>query len=233
MLSAMTATPLPDLRRELAEICRMLAARGLLIGTAGNVSSRSGDHVVITPTGADLGDIEADDLCVLTLDGTQVGGALAPTSELDLHLRCYRDLDIGALVHTHAPKSTAVACAETVLPVFHYQQLLLGGDTPVVPFHPFGTPELAESTVRALRGKQAALLANHGAVTIGASLAKAVDNALLLEWACAVFLDARILGGPRLLDDEQQAAVIRAALTRGYGTTRPAETGNPVEQEQQ
>ncbi|MEU1550957.1 class II aldolase/adducin family protein, partial [Nocardia sp. NPDC005745] len=223
----MTAITLPEQRRELAEVCRMLSAKGLLIGTSGNVSSRFADQVVITPTGAELAGIDADDLCVLTLDGTQIAGALAPTSEVDLHLGCYRELGTGAVVHTHAPKSVAVACAETHLPVFHYQQLLLGGDTHVVPFHPFGTPGLAESTVRALRGKQAALLANHGAVTIGASLGQAADHALLLEWACAIYLDTRRLGGPRLLDDEQQAAVIRAATARGYGATRPAQIDNP------
>lgn len=204
---------------EVVAACHRLAAEGLLIGTAGNVSMRSGDLVAITATGVVLGAATPEDITVVDLDGRVVAGTLAPTSELELHLGVYRQLHAGAVVHTHAPVSTALSCVLSELPVIHYQMLLLGGAVRVVPFHAFGTPELAAAVLDGLDGKLAALMANHGAVTHAATLDGAVENALLLEWACTVYRDAAALGAPRTLDDAQQAAVVEAALRRGYGRT--------------
>ena len=99
-----------------------------------------------------------------------------PTSELSLHLGVYADTDTAAVVHTHAPWSTAVACVLDELPVLHYQQLLLGGAVRVAPYATFGTPELAAIVREALAGRQAALMANHGSVAVGASLDAAVGQ---------------------------------------------------------
>jgi L-fuculose-phosphate aldolase len=115
-----------------------------------------------------------------------------------------------------------VGCVVDVLPCVHYQMLLLGGDVRVAPYATFGTPELAANVHAALDGRTAALMANHGAVTYADELAKAVELALLLEWACTVYWRAAVLGTPRALDAEAQAAVIDAAIQRGYGTSRPA-----------
>jgi L-fuculose-phosphate aldolase len=123
-------------------------------------------------------------------------------------------------VHTHAPYSTAVACVLVELPVLHYQQLLLGGEVRVAPYATFGTPELAAGVLAALDGRQAALMANHGSVAVGATLDKAVENALLLEWLAALHHRASALGTPRMLTEEQQADVITRALKRNYGTTQ-------------
>ncbi|WP_330256343.1 class II aldolase/adducin family protein [Nocardia sp. NBC_00565] len=217
----------PIERAEVAAACLRLAEQGLLIGTAGNVSLRFGDLVAITATGAVLAEVCADDVTVVDLAGTVVAGRYAPTSELGLHLDVYRAYATQAIVHTHAPKSTAIACVLDELPVIHYQQLLLGGSTKVAPFHPFGTAELADAVREALRGRQSALLANHGAVTLGMSMDKAVESALLLEWACALYLDAMALGTPRELSARQQAAVVEVALRTGYGTRKPLEKDTP------
>ncbi|WP_019931051.1 class II aldolase/adducin family protein [Nocardia sp. BMG111209] len=207
-------------RAEVAATCRALAAAGLLIGTAGNVSVRAGDLIAVTATGTVLAELTADEVTVVDPDGTVVSGRLAPTSELALHLGIYREFPVGAVVHTHAPRSTAVGLVCDELPVIHYQQLPLGGATPVVPFFPFGTPELAAAVRDALTGRQAALLANHGAVSIGATLRRAVEHTELLEWACGIYLDAHTIGTPRALSAEQQDAV-RAVIARtGYGTTK-------------
>ena len=123
------------------------------------------------------------------------------------------------MVHTHAPYSTAVACVLDELPVLHYQQLLLGGAVRVAPYATFGTPELAAAVREALAGRQAALMANHGSVAVGGSLDAAVENALLLEWLAALHHRASALGTPRVLTAEEQDEVVRAALSRGYGTT--------------
>lgn len=208
-------------RAAVADACRRLGAEGLLIGTAGNVSVRVEDRVAITATGAVLATLTPDQVTVVDLHGKVVTGDLRPTSELDLHLGVYRRHGAGAVVHTHAPMATAVSCVLDELPCIHYQLLALGGTVRVAPYATFGTPELAESVLVALEGRSAALMANHGAVTHAATLDKAVENALLLEWACGVYRDAAAMGRPRVLDEQQQLAVIEAAIARDYGTTHP------------
>ena len=129
-----------------------------------------------------------------------------------------------AVVHTHAPQATAVSCVRDSLPVIHYQQILLGGEIKVAPYATFGSQALADHVVEALRDKSAALMANHGAISLGATLANAIDNALLLEWCCRLFRDASVLGQPRTLDEAQQAQVVDAAIARRYGTPQPIDT---------
>jgi len=219
----MQSTPeLDEQRGAIAAACRRLAADGLVIGTAGNVSTRVDDLVAITATGAAFETMTAEQVSVVDLTGRVVLGELAPTSELELHLGIYRDFAAGSVVHTHAPMATAVGCVVDVLPCVHYQMLLLGGEVRVAPYATFGTPELAANVHAALQGRTAALMANHGAVTYGGDLDKAIELALLLEWACTVYWRAAALGAPRALDTEAQAAVIEVALQRGYGSSRPA-----------
>ena len=208
-------------REQVAAASRRLAAERLVLGTAGNVSARGdGDLVAITPTGAVLEDLEAEQVSVVDMDGNLVDGELEPTSELDLHLGVYRRYGAGAVVHTHAPWATAIACARDELPCVHYQMLLLGGSVRVAPYRTFGTPELAEAVLDALDGRTAALMANHGALNYAQDLAAAVDAALLLEWACEVYWRASALGEPRTLGEDERQAVIEAAASRGYGSTR-------------
>lgn len=209
-----------ELRSAVAAASRRLAAEGLLIGTAGNVSAREGDLVAVTATGVVLATCEPADITLVSLHGSLVEGALAPTSELDLHLGVYADTSAAAVVHTHAPFCTAVACVLDELPVLHYQQLLLGGPIRVAPYATFGTAELAAHVRDALVDRQAALMANHGSVTVGASLEQAVENALLLEWLAQLHHRASALGTPRPLTGDQQVAVIEAAIRRSYGTTQ-------------
>ncbi len=164
------------IRAAVADAARALASEGLLVGTAGNVSARDGDRVAVTGTGVVLADCTPDDVTEVSLAGDVLGGALVPTSELDLHLAVYAATGAGAVVHTHAPYSTAVACVLDELPVLHYQQLLLGGAIPVAPYATFGTAALAASVVAALEGRQAALMANHGSVAVGGTLDQAVEQ---------------------------------------------------------
>jgi len=214
---------LERLRAEVATACRRLAANGLVMGTAGNVSARGDDRVAISPTGAALGELTGEQVTVVDLDGEVVGGELAPTSELGLHLGVYRRYDAGAVVHTHAPMATALSCVLDELPCVHYQMLLLGGTVRVAPYATFGTPELAEGVLDALEGRTGALMANHGALTYGPDLARAVDATELLEWACEIYWRAAALGNPRALDHGQRQSVVEAAVRRGYGATRRLE----------
>jgi L-fuculose-phosphate aldolase len=207
-------------RERVAAAARRLAADGLVTGTAGNVSALAGELVVVTPTGARLEDVTAEQVAVIGLDGRQVAGDLAATSELELHLGIYRRLDAGAVVHSHARFATAVACVLDELPVVHYQMLALGGPVRVAPYATFGTPELAEATLDALEGRTAALMASHGAISHGAGLDQAVEHTRLLEWGCELYWRAAAIGTPRALDSEQRQAVIDAVIARGYGATQ-------------
>jgi L-fuculose-phosphate aldolase len=212
-------------REAVAAAARRLAAGGLVLGTAGNVSARAGASVAVTPSGARLAELEAPQVGVVDLDGRLNWGELEPTTELDLHLGVYRRYDAGAVVHTHAPMATALSCVIDELPCVHYQMLLLGGPVRVAPYATFGSPELAAATLDALDGRTAVLMANHGALVYAADPPAAVDASLLLEWACELYWRAAALGTPRSLNADARAAVVAAAVERGYGAPRRADRG--------
>jgi len=209
-------------RAALVETCHRAAALGLVSGTSGNLSARVGELVAITATGCVLGEATIEHVVVVDRSGRLRDGHLEPTSELGLHLAVYDSSDAGAVVHTHAPVSTALSTALEEMPCIHYQQLALGGTIRVAPYATFGTEALAEGVAAALEGRSAALMANHGSVAVGATPAGAFDNARLLEWLCTVYRDASIVGTPRALSADEQADVVRAVIERDYGVTRPA-----------
>jgi L-fuculose-phosphate aldolase len=205
-------------RERVAAVARRLADDGLVLGTAGNVSERAGDLVAVTPTGANLAELDADQVVVVTVDGAPAYGDLAATSELELHLGIYRRYGAGGVVHAHSPISTALACVLDELPLIHYQMLALGGPIRVAPYVTFGTAELAELTLAALEGRTAALMANHGMIAHGADVMAALDSARLLEWASELYWRAAAVGPPRTLDSGQAQAFVEAVTARSYGT---------------
>ncbi|HVT21464.1 MAG TPA: class II aldolase/adducin family protein [Mycobacteriales bacterium] len=209
-------------RAQLASACHRVAAKGLVTGTAGNLSIRADDHVVITPTGGVLEELTPEMMTVIDFDGEIVEGDLAPTSETELHLLVYKSSFAKAVAHAHGLASTAVACTHDELPVIHYSQLMLGGSVRTAPYATFGSPELAKNVVAALEGKTAALMANHGSVAHGHTIAAACDTLEMLEWSCELYARALNLGTPKLLTDEDLQKVIEAAMKRGYGTTKKA-----------
>ena len=217
--------PFVEARAAIVEAGRMLARSGLVVGMAGNVSVRAGELVAVTPMGARLRSLRADEIAIVDIDGRLVDGPLAPSSELPLHLAVYRGYDAGAVVHTHPPLGTAVACVVDELPCIHYTLLTLGGAVRVARYATFGTDDLAESVVEALEGRSAALLGGHGAVTYGDDLASALDATELLEWACGVYVHACAIGTPRVLDAEDRAAVAAAFASYGYGSARDSAGG--------
>jgi L-fuculose-phosphate aldolase len=214
---------LDELRAAVAAASRQLAADGLVHATAGNVSAVAGEHIAITPTGARLERLRAQDITVLDRSGAVLEG-VEPTSEVELHLGAIERLGAGAVVHAHAPFATALSCVlEGEVPCVHYEMLMLGGPVRVAPYETFATPALAAAAVEALDGRTAALLANHGTIAFGADLDAAVRATELLEWAATVYWRAAQLGTPRALDEQQRQAVIDVAVARNYGTTQPAE----------
>jgi L-fuculose-phosphate aldolase len=208
-------------REQVAAASRRLAQEGLVLGTAGNVSARVGDRVAISPTGAQLAQLEAEQVTIVDLEGTVVDGDLAPTSELDLHLGVYRRENWpAAVVHTHAPMATALSCVLDELPCVHYSMLAFGGAVRVAPYETFGSPELAHGTLDALAGRTVALMQNHGAIACSATPDAAVDLSLMLEWACSVYWHAAQIGSPRVLGQTELEAVVQTVVERGYGTTQ-------------
>lgn len=210
-------------REEIVRTCRELAAAGLVVGTAGNVSVRTDELVAVTPSGVDYARLSATDIGVHRLDGTPVEAPLAPTSELPMHLAVYRAAGPGAgsgaaIVHTHSVAATAVSTLTDELPAVHYYVAMFGGPVRVAAYATYGTGELARNVVRALDERTACLMANHGAVTTGPDLKTACDRSRYLEWLCDVYLRAAAAGRPRLLPAAEIASV--AARLASYGQPR-------------
>ena len=216
---------MPERERELvAAAARRLGELGLAPGTAGNVSARAGGRIAVTPTGAVLERVSADQVAIVDLDGRLHDGPHGPTSELALHLGVYRRYGAGAVVHAHPPVATALACVLNELPAVHYQMVALGGSVRVARYATFGTDELAAATLDGLEGRTAALMANHGALTYGDDLDQALARMELLEWACEIYWRASALGTPRILDERRLDQVREQLSVRRYG-----ELGSPTE----
>ncbi|MBA4859844.1 class II aldolase/adducin family protein [Streptomyces sp. PSKA54] len=205
---------------ELVATARRTVTDGLVVGTSGNVSVRVGGTVLVTPSGVPYDRLTAQDAVAVDLDGKQLLGDLAPTSELPMHLAIYRSTGAGAVVHTHAVHATAVSTLVPELPLIHYMAAALGGPVRVARYALYGTDELAENMLRALEDRTGCLLQNHGTVTYGATLDQAYDRTAQLEWMCRVWLTASALPGrsPTLLSRDQLREV--EEKLRGYGQPR-------------
>jgi L-fuculose-phosphate aldolase len=203
-------------RQQVVEACQFLSHSGLVVGTAGNVSIRVDDLVVISPSGVDYEAMSPRDVGIHDLEGNAVDAVLAPSSELALHLAVYGSSEHSAVVHTHAPASTALSTVVDEVPASHYYSALFGGAIRVAPYATFGTQQLADNVTAALRDRAAALMGNHGAVLAGAALPKVLNLVPYLEYVCDVQLRAMASGAPvRVLDAEEIADV--ASLLAGYG----------------
>ncbi|RAX22008.1 MULTISPECIES: class II aldolase/adducin family protein [unclassified Actinomyces] len=214
-------------REQIAEACAHLSADGLVVGTAGNLSVREGDLLAITPSGLPYEDIRPDLIAVVEYaTGRQVEGPLKPASELDLHLTTMHSTGLDAVVHTHSRAATTVASLEgvTALPAVHYYISMFGGpDVRVADYAVYGSPELAANVAKALEGRTAALMSNHGSVVAGADLRSAYTLTLELEWVCELYLRTLAVGTPKLLSDEQIDTVARKIRDTGYGQSAPQE----------
>lgn len=198
------------LRADLVAAARELPARGLSAGTSGNVSVRDGSGFLITPSGVAYSTMTASDIVQLDGKGSVVGGHLAPSSEWRLHLGLYAQRpDLNTIVHAHPRHATALACTGRDIPAFHYMVAIAGGDSiRCAPYAPYGTEELAHAAARAMSGRRACLLANHGAVAASAGLQAALDLMTEIEELAAQYCVALQIGSVTLLSREEMAEII-------------------------
>lgn len=210
------------LREALAAALRRLDTLGLNRGSTGNLSHRAGAGMCITPTGMGADDTGADDFVWLGFDG-ECRGRWRPSSEAPFHRAIYLARpDLQAVVHCHSPHATALACLRRDLPPFHYMVAVAGGDSvPCVPYHLFGSEQLSQTVAAAMCSRDACLLANHGLVAAGATLAQAMKVAVEIESLAGIYLQALSVGEPALLDGAQMALVIEKF--RRYGQPAPGE----------
>ncbi|MEI6158896.1 MAG: class II aldolase/adducin family protein [Roseococcus sp.] len=202
----------------LIETARRLDALGFMPSKSGNVSIRIEGGFRVTPSGLPYAALGEDDLVDVALDGSVIAGTRRPSSEWRLHAEIYASrLGANAIVHTHSPRATALSCARRGLPPFHYMIALAGGDDiRCSAYATFGTAELALAAVAALENRRACLLANHGVVALGTSLAAAETLAREVENLAGEYLDllaARL--EPVLLTPAEMVAV--TAQFGGYG----------------
>jgi L-fuculose-phosphate aldolase len=205
------------LRRRIIAVVRAFDALGLGVGTAGNVSARVPGGLLITPTGVPYPELRPADVVTLDERGAVREGRLAPSSEWRFHcdiLRARRDA--GAIVHVHSPFATAVACTRRGIPAFHYMVAVAGGaDIRCARYATFGTATLSRHALRALAGRNACLLANHGQIAVGADLDAALALAREVEELARQYWLAAQLGRPVLLGETEMKTVLEKF--RHYG----------------
>ncbi len=219
----------PGEREQLARYSVRMLDDGLAAGSAGNISVRTGDQVLITPSGIPYREMRGADVCVVDLDGNPSGpapsSATGPSSETPMHLAVYAAATgARAVVHTHSPEVIALSAVCDELPAIHYAIVSLGGPVRVADYTRFGSEHLARVAVAALDGRTAVILRNHGAVCYGSTLAEAYDRALLLEWLARVHRLAWLLaaggGGrpePRVLTEAELGEVSAEMRRIRYG----------------
>lgn len=209
-----------DLRQQVVDTARALNASGINQGTSGNVSARIAGGLLITPTSLPYEQMQPGDLVALDLQGQPLhDGQRRPSSEWRLHADILRQrTEAQAVVHCHSTSATALACHGRGIPAFHYMVAVAGGvDVRCAAYALFGTQAFSDLALAALAGRQAALLAQHGQVTLATSLPQALRLAIEVETLARMYLQALQLGEPPVLDAAQMAAVQQQFTSLLYG----------------
>jgi L-fuculose-phosphate aldolase len=204
-------------RQAVVDTALAMSRRGLSPGRSGNFSCRWHDGMLITPSGVAYDAITAEDIALVGPDGTPTPGSRKPSSEWRFHLAAYRARpDMHGVVHTHSTHAVVLACAHQSIPAFHYMVAMAGGtDIPCVPYATFGTEELAAHVANGLAQRNACLMANHGQIAIGVTLAAALELAAEVEVLAEQFYKVRTLGKAHVLSDAEMANVLERFKSYG------------------
>jgi L-fuculose-phosphate aldolase len=200
-------------RAALVACGRRLDALGFAPATDGNVSARLGPgSLLVTPAGREKGSLAPGELLVVDLEGRVLEGEGRPSTEIPMHLLCYRRRgDVGGVVHAHPPVATAFAAAGVPLDASVMPEIVLTvGPVPLVPYATPGTEELARALAPLVEGHDAFLLASHGVLTLGRDVREALHRMERVEHLAKVTLAARLLGGPRSLTDSEVLSLFAA-----------------------
>jgi L-fuculose-phosphate aldolase len=192
------------IRQAIIEACREMNRQGVNQGTAGNISVRWRDGLLLTPSGLPYEAMRADDIVFMNMDGGYEH-KLAPSSEWRFHRDILRErADANAVVHAHPIYCTAFAMCGMEIPAAHYMIAAAGGPTiRCSRYASYGTPELSAAVLEALEGRNCALLGNHGMIATGADLAEALWRAVEVETLAKQYAVALQVGTPRLLADDE------------------------------
>lgn len=197
-----------EIKKRVLDTTLLSYRQGLFAGTSGNLSEYDPEtgYMYITPSTYPYEAMTVDDIMVITLDGTIIEGAHRPSSEWRMHAAIYRDMapDVLTVVHTHSPYATAFAVCQKAVPIILIEMVpFLGGDVPVADFAVPGTDDVGTSAVRALQGRNACLMANHGVLAVGKTLAQAHVRAIYVEDAAKICGIANSMGyGIHTVPDE-------------------------------
>jgi L-fuculose-phosphate aldolase len=205
-------------RGAVARLGRRMLAAGLTTGTGGNLSwcDRRRGLIAVSPSGVAYDKMTGADVAVVDLGGARVDGRLAPSSELPFHLALYRHRpDVAAVVHTHSVYATTLACLHWEIPAVHYLVGFAGPKVPLAPYATYGTEALARNVVEAIGEANAVLLANHGMIAVGADPEKAFAVAEEIELVARVYYQARCVGTPCLLPDDEMQRVMERFKSYG------------------
>lgn len=179
---------------------KRLLREGLVAGTWGNVSIRiSPDEMIVTPGGLEYDGLSAEDMVKVNIFSLKYSGDLKPTSELKLHAEIYQKRkNINAVIHTHQPyASTLAAARRTLPPVLDDLAQIVGPNVKVADYASSSSRAIVKNTIKALNGRMAAFMANHGAVCVGRDMEEAFIVAQVLEKACKTFIEAEFIGGAK------------------------------------
>ena len=206
----------PGLRREVIETCLKMNAEGINQGTSGNVSVRTDEGFLITASGIVYEKMKPAHVVEMDLEGNYRGDFL-PSTEWRMHMDIFRArAEAKAVVHVHSPYATALACLRKDVPAFHYMIGVTGGTSlRVSGYAEFGTQELSDTMLKAMEGRTACLLANHGQICFGPSLSKALWLAGEIETLCHQYWAACLAGKPVLLEEAQMVSVLKRFKTYG------------------
>jgi len=215
-----------ELRKAIIAKCRWMNALGINQGTAGNISARYKDRMLVTPSAIPYDDIEPDMIASMPLEGDYGSwdGPLKPTTEWRFHLDIMKARpDVGAIVHTHAMYCSILAIANKPIPACHYMIAAFGGpEIRCAPYATYGTKDLSENALAALQDRNGCLLANHGMIAVGANLDKAMWLAHEFETLAKQYYHSLLIGGPVILADAEIARVKESF--KGYGLQDKPET---------
>ncbi len=201
----------PEARAAIVATAQAMERAGLAPNRSGNVSCRFDGGLLITPSGVPYAEMRAADIVALDLAGAVRSGTRTPSSETPFHTAIYRARpDAEAIVHTHSPQATALACTRRGLPAFHYMTALAGGaGIRCAEYATFGTEALADNALRGLEGRRAVLLANHGVIAIGVTLEAAYELAYEVENLAGQYLQMLAAGlEPAILDEAEMQRVM-------------------------